>query len=99
MQAVVPLWKVSSAPPRRRTKPGPQGPGFVLVLYAPPIPANAGIQKTTGSPLSADHNPKFGPQFGSRPLALITALAAGRRRKSITARPPPGAGAALGTNA
>jgi hypothetical protein len=23
------LWKVSSAPPRRRTKPGPQGPGFI----------------------------------------------------------------------
>ena len=27
--AVVPLWKVSSAPPRRRTGPGPQGPGFI----------------------------------------------------------------------
>ena len=31
MQAAVPLWKVSSAPPRRRTKPGPQGPGFLLL--------------------------------------------------------------------
>src|ERR1700730_9454032 len=28
--AAVPLWKVSSAPPRRRTKPGPKGPGFFL---------------------------------------------------------------------
>src|ERR1700739_513096 len=34
-------------------------------------------------------------QFGSRPLALITALAAGLRRKSMTARPPSGAGEAL----
>ena len=38
-------------------------------------------------------------QFGSRPLALMTALAAGLRRKSITARPPSGAGEALGANA
>jgi hypothetical protein len=30
LRAGVPLWKVSSAPPRRRTKPGPQGPGFIL---------------------------------------------------------------------
>jgi len=44
LQAVVPLWKVSSAPPRRRTKPGPQGPGFILVLHAPLIPANVGIR-------------------------------------------------------
>jgi hypothetical protein len=30
VQAAVPLWKVSLAPPRRRTEPGPQGPGFLL---------------------------------------------------------------------
>ena len=30
LQAAVPLWKVSLAPPRRRTQPGPQGPGFLL---------------------------------------------------------------------
>jgi hypothetical protein len=32
MLAAVPLWKVSLAPPRRRTKPGPQGPGFFCCL-------------------------------------------------------------------
>jgi hypothetical protein len=33
MQAAVPLWKVSLAPPRRRTEPGPQGPGFLLAGF------------------------------------------------------------------
>jgi hypothetical protein len=31
VQAAVPLWKVSLAPPRRRTEPGPHGPGFLFV--------------------------------------------------------------------
>jgi hypothetical protein len=50
-QAAVPLWKVSLAPPRRRTEPGPQGPGFLFVClpmhrtfpglhwHPPPVPA------------------------------------------------------------
>src|ERR1051325_1032143 len=31
LQAVVPLWKVSSAPPRRRTKPARPGARFYLL--------------------------------------------------------------------
>ncbi len=44
MLAVVPLWKVSSAPPRRRTKPGPQGPGFLLRVATANANTDRGLQ-------------------------------------------------------
>src|SRR5438552_8976680 len=66
--------EVSSAPPRRRTKPGPKGPGFIFP-FGPKGPGF--IWGPFYFAPKLDRSPR---QFGSRPLALITAMAAGLRR-------------------